>query len=727
MRNRLFPLLLAALPTVIACSAAVEEDDSSAGAVSADVMKEIGSELGNATSSAVLTKNEDAFAAKLAVIESANRGDTLDISYYILSDDESGALYATRLVEAAKRGVKVRVMLDYLTNFVRYHYFKAMQDAAGGNLEFRFYNKPNANIVEGVKFLVTPCPDSAKPISACTEERTAGAKSAESKTKAELFLAGLYSKNAGALQASFGPTLAQFEAEAKSAPPDAQAKANAIAGMKLLFDAKVKGDLGAMLMVFLAGDKLAPLNTMWSAIVPKAANEHANDWEHLTDFSHQKLTLRTSGSGAGEVVVGGRNIENSYNLSELPPENGAAWKKKYVFMDVDLKASFASTAKIKARFEKIWGFSDMVATMGKDLEALTPVNLKIPGTDTDVLESYTYDRIVASAARMKSEYATYDNKGTLTVKSPGKAFKLASSGQFPTFDLSSDPGAMYHYVDNVPNVGGSRTFGSDTPFGKEKQGGKEIQELWARSIKDLCQNGDGNGGKVEIVFHNAYLSLPGRIQLDLFERAKLLGAGTRFECEKGVSKIRILTNSRESTDLSVVNVYNEAWMKPLLEIDNTGFIDYREFKTNQVNEKTNPVARSLHAKVMIFGNDVFIGSANADGRSQFMDSNNGIFIRNAPKLSAAYRAWLSKEIEPNLVSGHDARKIKTRAIKDIAADNASFVEGILKARGQSEFVTTMAKTRILTDSLKVYEDSSRCLTGFKKDCLSSIDKLLQPL
>ncbi len=50
--------------------------------------------------------------------------------------------------------------------------------------------------------------------------------------------------------------------------------------------------------------------------------------------------------------------------------------------------------------------------------------------------------------------------------------------------------------------------------------------------------------------------------------------------------------------------------------------------------------RSLHSKVMVFGDDIFIGSANADLRSYMMDSNNGLFIRQAPELVADYTAWL---------------------------------------------------------------------------------------
>lgn len=723
----------------MACSSTEEDDGASSDAVTNKTLDDIGQALGRATSSEVLTKNEDGLAAKLGVIDGAKAGDTLDISYYIFSDDESSALFATRLVEAAKRGVKIRVIVDYLTNFTRYHYFKAIQDAAGGpeKIQFKFYNKPNANILEDVKFLVTPCP-TEKSISDCTAERRANVNSAQSQADAKLFLSGLYSKNGGALQASLGKVIAQFQKEQASSPPaSAEDKAKALGGLKLLFDAKVKGDVSAMLIVLLAGEKLAPLHKVWAALIPQAADEHARDWQHLTDFTHQKITLRTSRDGSAEVVVGGRNVENSYHLSDLPAEAGDAWRKKYIFMDVDLHASFASGAKIRERFEKVWGFDTMAATMRGDVEKLTPVDLQIPaiengapveGKFVPVLQPYTYEQIAATAARFR-EYGDYDGKGKIKVTYRGAAVDLAERGQFPRFDASEDPKAEYYYFDNVHNPIGKRVFGSDLKFGQEKEGGKEIQELWIRALKDVCKNGDGHGNKVEIVFHNAYLNLPGRMQLELFERTDLLGHGTSFECEKGVSKVRILTNSRESTDLNVVNVYNEAWMKPTLEVDRGNrsdfFISYREYKTNHTSER-NPIARSLHAKVMIFGNDIFIGSANADGRSQFMDLNNGIFIRNAPKLTAAYRAWLTNVIEPDLtLAEDDPRRLRSRKIEEIAADNAKFMGNMVKARGHGDIADRVEK-RIVSDSLQIYGTASKCLQDFDKKCLAGIDVLLQP-
>jgi phosphatidylserine/phosphatidylglycerophosphate/cardiolipin synthase-like enzyme len=44
--------------------------------------------------------------------------------------------------------------------------------------------------------------------------------------------------------------------------------------------------------------------------------------------------------------------------------------------------------------------------------------------------------------------------------------------------------------------------------------------------------------------------------------------------------------------------------------------------------------------VSVFGDDIMIGSANADVRSLIMDSNNAMLIRNAPSFNREYLAYI---------------------------------------------------------------------------------------
>src|SRR5262245_12166849 len=58
----------------------------------------------------LLSTGLDAFVARAVLIELAER--TLDLQYYIFHPDEAGSLIVERLIAAADRGVRVRVLLD---------------------------------------------------------------------------------------------------------------------------------------------------------------------------------------------------------------------------------------------------------------------------------------------------------------------------------------------------------------------------------------------------------------------------------------------------------------------------------------------------------------------------------------------------------------------------------------------------------------------------------------
>ena len=59
----------------------------------------------------------DALAARLAMIDRAQR--SLDLQYYIYRGDVTGALIAERLLAAADRGVRVRLLLDDIGSGLR--------------------------------------------------------------------------------------------------------------------------------------------------------------------------------------------------------------------------------------------------------------------------------------------------------------------------------------------------------------------------------------------------------------------------------------------------------------------------------------------------------------------------------------------------------------------------------------------------------------------------------
>ncbi|TDU81187.1 putative cardiolipin synthase [Prosthecobacter fusiformis] len=58
----------------------------------------------------MLAGGEEAYLARLAAVEAAQQ--TLDFQYFIWADDATGTIFAERLLAAADRGVKVRLLLD---------------------------------------------------------------------------------------------------------------------------------------------------------------------------------------------------------------------------------------------------------------------------------------------------------------------------------------------------------------------------------------------------------------------------------------------------------------------------------------------------------------------------------------------------------------------------------------------------------------------------------------
>ncbi|WP_395750629.1 phosphatidylserine/phosphatidylglycerophosphate/cardiolipin synthase family protein [Prosthecobacter sp.] len=84
----------------------------------------------------MLPDAREAFLARLAMVEAAQR--TLDLQYYIWRDDVSGTTFADRLLAAADRGVKVRLLLDNTLDAQVEVSSSAL--AAHPNIEVAFFN-----------------------------------------------------------------------------------------------------------------------------------------------------------------------------------------------------------------------------------------------------------------------------------------------------------------------------------------------------------------------------------------------------------------------------------------------------------------------------------------------------------------------------------------------------------------------------------------------------------
>jgi putative cardiolipin synthase len=88
----------------------------------------------------MLDNGKDAFVARIKIIEHAER--SLDVQYYIWHEDLTGKVMHDRLLVAADRGVRVRLLLDDLDTAGKEDNLVAMDSHP--NLEIRLYN-PFAN------------------------------------------------------------------------------------------------------------------------------------------------------------------------------------------------------------------------------------------------------------------------------------------------------------------------------------------------------------------------------------------------------------------------------------------------------------------------------------------------------------------------------------------------------------------------------------------------------
>jgi putative cardiolipin synthase len=87
----------------------------------------------------LLTLNTNALMSRVVLARKAER--SLDLQYYIFSDDATGKLVAQQLLQAADRGVRVRLLLDDITQDDQVPLFNALD--AHDNIEVRLFNPFN--------------------------------------------------------------------------------------------------------------------------------------------------------------------------------------------------------------------------------------------------------------------------------------------------------------------------------------------------------------------------------------------------------------------------------------------------------------------------------------------------------------------------------------------------------------------------------------------------------
>jgi len=634
----------------------------------------------------VITDNQYAFETKLALIDQAKT--SIDLVYFIVSDDYSSSVFASRLIAASQRGVKVRLLVDYVTNYSRLDWFSMLEVEGRENLTVRFYGRPSNNMIKDAVYMTLGCNEVAprEDRSACSQEKLekievlfqaekiAGTP-AESLNisnlnlaESGLFLSGFYGKNVDAMALAIEQ--GQNISIDRLATSGSSASSGQLKGLKHFGKIYWKSRTGpAYQRVFNRvktafafkhyGDALNPVYASFTQFLPverKNIDEAARDWDFFTDYTHHKLLLVDQKS----VMLGGRNIEDSYHMH---PNKLSA---KYTFMDTDVVVHLPEpNTAMQHRFERLWSFvatatldevrqhspNDFIANWHWATVACKE-SMQLEGCRTDWLNRVNLmlpKRLALEKNKLEEQQQTYQ-----TEYQPSIEF----AKRFPAFLVSDQ--AVGTYLENLPyritESNQQRQFGAE--YNQEEKSNKNIHHYWLTKLKEQCSSEDKSPR--EVYFYNAYFFPPPNMMLGF----KALIDGSQ-ECRHVT--LNIITNSVATTDLVPVNILASHSMKAFADFYREHFDEQRSATIRYFEyQKSAGEALSLHSKVALFDDALVIGSANLDARSYFMDTNNALVIEQDRELIKLYQQYLTARINnPNLLS-----------LKNIELDSSTMAEMI---------------------------------------------------
>lgn len=694
----------------------------------------------------VVTDNDAAFASKIQALRNTTAGSEIRMIYFIYSSDASSSYFTNEVIKAAKRGVKVKILVDFLTNFKNYTLFRMMQQEGAGNIEVRMYGVPTENMLKTAKFLTMACPEE-KPESRndCLNYKKGLINLGESHEGrpvddfyARLFMSGLAAKDPNALKMSM-ILGTQIELEKYKKMKTSMSKEDLI-DLKQFFvwtaDAALNHDISSMLKIQMAlsteGELLNPiLNEITGRIPSDLFNK---DWEHLSDYTHHKLLLIDDTF----FQLGGRNIENSYHMkrNEL--------SAKYTFMDtefVGILNSRSSGAQIKSSFEKMWNFTPMVKGLDQldsyfgfsdqnrpivfqpkeikenlwacinqspnlSLKEITKIKDDIRTrmyqclNNRNSLKSVS-ELVLLRKSELNSNIGIYvekylnksENQETRNLlENQGNNFSWLENGKFG-FTLSSadKQNMLMTFVENLhfnKEDPSKRVMGAITSkwqYESDLSYGKGIHELWLKGLENTCAVSAIDGVPRRVILHSAYFLPPAKMMTTF---GKMVN-GT-WDCHN--VHVTFLTNSIETSDLNIINIYAKYQMvgffdvlRNILNSNGTGYsieaktkaakFDFFEYK----QPSPDPTKRvSLHTKLTVLGDDIIIGSANADVRSYYMDTNDAVYLKNAKGLIKEYVAMIDSILTDegktkNLSDSYSDNK-KALKLEDLRLEDEKFLK-----------------------------------------------------
>lgn len=679
---------------------------------------------------AVFTDNNAAFAHKLALVNRAQH--SIDMAYYIYANDYSSAVLSQALLAASQRGVKVRLLVDYHSNYNRLDFFLMLQQHSHGQIQVRFYNRPDGQLIKDAVYLTLPCPENtaradcgAAKFKHITDKLTGKDLANYNSGGSGLFLSGLYSKKPDVLGAAIIEgqklDLSQFF------PKDNGQSGQNSQDLTALFDfAKVywasrhttgfdrwAAQLKLELALALYHEKLNPIMTAVRAVLPigERPDEQAawQAWQHFTDYLHHKFLL----VDGQHVQLGGRNIEDPYHMNFNP------LVEKYVFMDTDVALDLNQTsAALQHSFEALWDFKTMTADLDEVL-AHAPNDFVVAHDNAQqqcLPQSDCYQKTFLQQNRQQRQQQQH-----MLMQQHAATYWAQAMPKTTESDYVIDKTAKIYYLENLPfqrqAQDKQRLFGA--VHNQEGASGKAIHQVWLAALRNTCQQASAEHPQ-HIWLHNAYFFLPFMMLSQLAEMVD----GSQ-DCRH--VHVKVLTNSLATTDLGIINLLSRYSMKAFADYyqhhrhpeKSASFAYYEYLPRYQNRDGENLNRHSLHSKVMVLGDDIFIGSANADVRSLMMDSNNGLFIRDAPQFIHAYAADLYRKIsDPQQVKEVTAHFFGLDLAKMLNEDKTQIFDLFRtlfdipqpsEARQKEEAWSQAVLTRVLPLLQQVYELSSQGL------------------
>lgn len=377
--------------------------------VHAEVKPTVSFDSNQIESLTIQTDNDLAFHSKLELIENAQK--SIKMIYYIYNNDYTSAFFTEKLLQAVERGVRVEILLDYMTNYSRLDLYsmierqaslRAFKAGSKGSLEFRFYGRPSKSMILTAGLMTMGCGSkltSTKSPNECSNEKLRkidtqyyqGANNStidwENKynvmnrqiSNSGLFLSGLYGQNVDVLALATADLQNNINDELSSSESngDDLSKDDLEALLEFLqltkdsyFEsnlfAKVVAKLKLAIAYKLYADQINPVSNMLFGILPVKINNskafqsveetRLKDLDHFTDYTHHKLLL----VDGQNFQLGGRNIEDSYHVAK--PNHTLT--TKYLFMDTDAVVKLnRPSQKMLNSFDRLFHYTRFTASI----------------------------------------------------------------------------------------------------------------------------------------------------------------------------------------------------------------------------------------------------------------------------------------------------------------------------------------------------------------------------